>query len=358
MKNLSRVILVFVLLLLVTGVASAARPEPEPFSTTGYSTNLVANPFFDPSQPPSATNPPLLPSEFVPLPSSHIKFHISAEGGPAVNDDAICLALYDAPCDAVCVEFTGQVCGVTGMFADGNFSFEEWGLYCPTPVVIPQGVTIGANYGDMNIFTDSGEANFRFGGQVFVNPLDLLEQTVQGSFHSVKKGTGEYKKLKVDGTYQGNAGYVFTVDYSPCEDGNCQNRCAVFGGEKLKVKKDKVEWKIENDGANLLTVSNITLNWQGSDRALDKVKLGGKTIDDEPLSQPSVVPGVSGQWSNIDLSGWEGKEKDIQIKSGKKAKLTFEFVEGISQEPSDYTILVEFAEGCAVTFVDFPTIEE
>ena len=356
MKNLSRVILVFVLLLLVTSVASAARPEPPAsFATTGYTTNLVANPDFDDGKPPSATNPPLIPSEFAPLPSGHNKFHISAEGGPMINDDATCLALYGAPCDAVCLGFTGQTCGVTGMFDGGNFEFEEWGLYYPTPSITPQGVTVGANHGAMNIFTDSGEANFRFSGQAFVNPTtDPPEQTVQGSFHSEKKGKGDYKKLKVEGTYQGNAGYVFTVDYTPCEGKNCSQQCAVFGDEKLKVKKDKIEWRIENKGANLLTVRNITLNWQGSDIALKKVKLNGKTIDDEPLSLPSVVPGVSGQWSYTDLSGWSGKDKDIQLKSGKQAKLTFEFDEKeISQEPSDYSILVEFAEGCAVTFVAF-----
>ena len=205
----------------------------------------------------------------------------------------------------------------------------------------------------LNIETDDGTANFQFSGQV-----DYTFQ-VDGSFISTG-GSGDYKKFKTGGSYGGDAAYAFTVNYEPCKGKDCPDSCAVFG-DKFKLKKDKFEWKIKNEGKDDLTISSITIDWLGAEIEpyvydnipLKKVKLGGKTLTDTPASLQT--PPFPGYYSIVDLSGWEGKEKDIQIKSGKQAKLTFEFEDkGISQNPWDYTILVEFAEGCAVTFVAFP----
>ncbi len=100
MKNLSRVILVFVLLLLVTSIVAAGAPELESFSTTGY-TRLDPIPIQEP------------------LPSGYIKFHLFAVGDP---DDSTCLRTL------ACAE-----CGL--IYPDenlwkmrGSFIFEEWGL--------------------------------------------------------------------------------------------------------------------------------------------------------------------------------------------------------------------------------------
>ena len=53
-------------------------------------------------------------------------------------------------------------------------------------------------------------------------------------------------------------------------------------------------------------------------------------------------------------AGWLGDVKDRQIGAGKQRDLWLEFGGNISAPRSDYTILVEFAEGCAVPFVAFP----
>ncbi len=335
-------LLIVAFLLLAAGLATAAGPEIEPFSTTGYTTNLVP-------APPIPGFPPLIPSEFQFLPSGQVKFHIAAQGGPAVDDDLFCTALYGAPCQAVCFGFTGQACGTGGYFAGGSFQFDEWGVVDPATFG-------GANFGKLKITTGQGQADLRFSGQAIPT---LSGPVAQGSF-LVEKGTGAYKHdKKEEGTYSGGAGFVFTVDYAPlaftpCPGGICPDRCAVFGAAEPKLKKDDLKWKIENEGETALTVSRITVNWPEANGSITKVKLGSKTLYDQPLGSSSVITGVLGLFTVID-GGWLGAEADRQIGADKHADLQLEFAnKEISEEASDYTLVVEFAEGCAVPFAAFP----
>jgi len=356
MRNLSRVILVLVLLLLVTSVATAKGPDLEPFSTTGYTTNFIG---------------------LEPLGSSGFsKFYVFAQGGAAVDDDDMCGIIYEGKsCAEVCDELDNDtdnpqpdypLCGTDGFFSDGSFVFEEWGIYYPPPedpptvppVFNPYGISLGVNHGLLNVLTDGGEANLRFGGLAAITfeDLSLASQPYSsvGSF-TVLDGEGDYKGLKGEGTYDGDAALAFTVDYVPCEGNDCPDRCAVFGTDykikknkvvikDIKLKKDKLEWGIKNEGEDDLIVSSIRLWWSAGD-ILDKVKYGGKTVF-EGSDNSGYYP--------IDLTDWTGKPKDLELKANKKKKLKFEFDnKDISQEPSDYTILVEFSNGCAVTYVAF-----
>ena len=93
MKRLLPLFCILVILFASAGVASADKPLPGNFSTTGYTTNLF----------PIPVSPNSLPTEFVALvPSRYAKFHIKAQGGPAVDDNAQCIAIYGAPCSIVC----------------------------------------------------------------------------------------------------------------------------------------------------------------------------------------------------------------------------------------------------------------
>ena len=72
------------------------------------------------------------------------------------------------------------------------------------------------------------------------------------------------------------------------------------------------------------------------------MKLGGKTLWSGSQAAPAVELSLSGD------------VKDREIRAGKSGELTLEFAnKKISKEPSDYTILAKFAEGCAVPFVAF-----
>lgn len=344
MKTLPSLLLAVVMLLLLTAATTAAGPMLEPFSTTGYTTNLV------PAPPIPGFPPLLIPSEFQFLPSGHVKFHIAAQGGPAVDNDALCTALYGAPCNLVCLGFTGQTCGTGGYFAGGSFHFDEWGVVNPTTFG-------GANFGNLAISTSEGQADMRFGGQAIPT---VAGPVAKGSF-LVDKASGAYKHdKKEEGTYIGGAGFIFSVAYTPllftpCPDGVCPDRCAAFGATEPKLKKEELKWKIENEGEKALTISSITVNWPQANGALTKVKLGGKTLYQTPVSNPSVAPGVPGLFAVID-GDWLGELKDRQIDAEKHDDLKLEFAnKDISEEPSDYTIMVEFAEGCAVPFAAFST---
>lgn len=336
MKKFARLTAVLIVLLAFSGLAAAAGPEPTAFSTTGYTTNLAPNLF-----PPEWGLPPLIPSEFEFLPNGYIKFHIRTQGEPGDGNDVFCRAVYGAPCQQVCSapppHGAGKPCGTDGYFPNGSFTFDEWGL-----VVDPNLTTYaGYNHGRMSIATDAGQAEVRFGGSATLF-------SVTGGF-AFLDGTKEYNKLKGKGVYGGGAGYVFTVNYAPCggEGQPACPACAVFGDE-LKIKKDKIEWEITNDGEEDLTISRVMVFWpvdgEGLGEGLKEVKLGGKKIYTE--STPAPLADIT--------AGWEGKDKDRSIDSGKKEKLELKFDQhDISANPWDYTILVEFGEGCAVPFVAF-----
>ena len=101
MKKFARLTAVLIVLLAFSGLAAAAGPEPGPFSTTGYTTNLVPSGLPDPY-------PPVVPSEFEFLPNGYTKFHIREQGEPGGANNAFCVAAYGAMCDAVCSGFTAR----------------------------------------------------------------------------------------------------------------------------------------------------------------------------------------------------------------------------------------------------------
>lgn len=340
MKTSTVALLIVIVFVAVSGLATAAPPPLGPFSTTGYTLNLVSIPGY----------PFPIPDKFEILPSGYTKFQITAQGGPNLDltNDAQCTALYGAPCNIVCLAATGQACGAAGFFqspglVNGDFTFTEWGLADPS--------FNGANHGDLKINTAGGQVDIRFGG---VATFD----SVSGSF-DVTDATGDYKGIKEEGVYTGDAGYVFTVDYSPlaftpCSDGNCpQNRCAIFG-EQVKLHKDDLKWKIENEGEESVTISNILVNWPEGNGKIEKIKLGGKEIFKGEVGLSSAVPYVPGLYGVFPAPSWQGEERDRQIDKNKKEELKIEFGgEDVSENPWDYTILVSFSNGCAVPFVAF-----
>ena len=147
-------------------------------------------------------------------------------------------------------------------------------------------------------------ANLKFSGTSSTVVTDNVPVSiVSGAFDS-QKMKGDFKELKSPGIYNGNAGLVFTVDYDPCAkneglgiNDQCDvNRCAVFGDD-LKIEKDKVKWKIRNEGKQPITISSVLIHWP--EKAMDKmagvlmptllkVKLGGKTLAEQV--QPSENP--------------------------------------------------------------------
>jgi hypothetical protein len=324
MKRLLPLFCILILVFAPAGAASAEPPQPDVFSTTGYTTNLA----------PIPVGPTSLPTEFEILaPSLYAKFHIKAQGGPAVDNDAQCSAIYGVPtCSALCIGFGVPSCGAAGFF-DGSFTFDEWGI-------VDLITYAGANHGLLDITTSAGVAKARFGGNASLTG-------VSGSF-SFLKGSGDYHNLKGGGTYAGGAGLVFRVDYAPCGGKGgpaCPaSRCAVFGDD-LKMGNSKAEWRIDNEGEQTTTLNTLFIYWPSENGDLQKVRLGGKVLWDGSKPAPAV---------ELMLDTDAGNR---EIKAGKSEKLTLEFAnKKISQEASDYTILASFDGACAVPFVAFQGI--
>lgn len=216
---------------------------------------------------------------------------------------------------------------------EGTFVMDEVAVGDPS-------LLAGANSGTMVISTAEGQVNLRFSG-----PGSALG--VSGSF-SILDGTDDYKKLKGQGEYAGDAALgAFTVNFTPCggKDGPAcsPNRCAVFG-DALRPKNKKAEWRLNNEGESTQTMTDLRVFWPADANGdLVAVKLDGKEIYDQAVA-------TSG-----DLLTLSGPDRDRQLRAGKNGKLTFEFANGkISEAPSDYTVLVNFAGGCAVPWVAFP----
>ncbi len=219
--------------------------------------------------------------------------------------------------------------GADGFF-DGAFTFEEWGI-------VDFGSGYGANHGLMTITTDDGEADFRFDGQT--NSVD-----VWGTF-AVLDGSSGFKGLRGEGWFRGNADYVFTVYYEPCggHSGTAcpAGQCFAHGGD-LTMKKQEVRWQLTNYGDERITIDSVTFFWPVDNGPLTGVTLGKKIY--EGALNPS--------WATLD-TGWAGADKSRQINQGQTKELQFEFTNVVSTDPSGYTILVQFAEGCAATAVAF-----
>ncbi len=313
MKSFAPKTLLAVLLILAawTPAALAGPVRPGPFTTTGYATAF----------------------DMQALPSGYVKLRIQSQGGAAVGADSLCSADYGAPC------------GAHGYF-EGWFFLDEWGLGNPT-------TGQGVNYGLLTVTTPQGTAKALFGGVADV-------AHVAGAF-TFLSGTGDYAGIRGTGGYTGNTGYdnaagVFKVVYQPWDlwSGNVLSgyQCTIRSRDS-KVKRDRFEWSLDNEGETPVTVSSVLVHWPDSNGALTTITLDGKTLATPGLSQ-RCDPASHTCWAEVTAVAGDRKNP-LQIRAGKTGQLTFEFSQTAGRaEPSDYTVLVRFAEGCAVPLVAFP----
>ena len=159
MKKLTILICVLAILLALTGVASASKPEEGTFWITGYT---------DPNS-----------YEYQTLPSGRTKFSLTA---------------------------FGTVSGYC--FDEAGFTYDERGMVY---LDLATGTGSGNNRGTMTIITNNGNVIIRFGGKstitdiipIPVPPYAVPVGFVEGTF-TVLDGTGDYAGLHGQGTYTGS----------------------------------------------------------------------------------------------------------------------------------------------------------
>jgi hypothetical protein len=183
-KRIAMLALVVVMLVTLTGVASAAKPVDGTFTIRGYTTDYT----------------------FHKLPNGLTSYHLSAKSSGSPADDDVCEALYQMPCQQTCPKFLSAACGVTGYF-NGQFTYEEWGTVDFDPVT-GQGSGEGKNFGVLTVNASDGKVIMELTGKTD-------RQGVTGKFVlQQKNGTGAHRGLKGAGDYTGSAGLVFAVTFT------------------------------------------------------------------------------------------------------------------------------------------------
>ncbi len=298
MKRLITLLSVLIVLLATAGVVAADPAPLGDFSISGVPTNMVSEDF-----------PFLGPEDFIFLGGGgYAKFHVTNAG-----------------------QATGSLAG--------PFTMEEWG-------VVDLGTFTGANVGEVDIVNANpvGDAHVRFSG-----PFDAFG--VSGAF-SFAGGTGAFSDLKMQGYYRGDAALgPFTVDFSPCRGQSgpaCGvSRCAVFGGN-LEPQPSGAVWNVANLGNQSATIGTLFVDWPAINGRLLQIKLDNVTIFDQP---------TDARWALIGTSSgptWVSTARNRKISGRETSELEFVFENtGGNSAPSDYSVLINFTNGCAASWAAF-----
>ena len=117
--------------------------------------------------------------------------------------------------------------------------------------------------------------------------------------------------------------------------------CNVSGADRLRLKDKDAKWKLTNTGSVDLTVSAIEITWPSAQGYLKKIKLDRDEIW-SGVDQPTAA--------SID-SGWHENASRRVLRNGDSRELKFQFsIKYKNDRPEDYSIRVDFSEGCSVQF--------
>ncbi len=115
--------------------------------------------------------------------------------------------------------------------------------------------------------------------------------------------------------------------------------CAVVAGP-MEFDDKKFEWTVTNNGHETVTIGAISIAWPGDNDELKKIKFDGDEIWATEAEPPYL------QISD----GWHDDVRRRQLVAGDSARLRFEFDEDIDWTESNYSIFVDFEEGCTLEF--------
>ena len=116
--------------------------------------------------------------------------------------------------------------------------------------------------------------------------------------------------------------------------------CSLTSGS-VRLESKKLHWTVHNNSASTLTVGAVSVAWPSEDGVLKKIRLDGDDIYTQPLSPP---------YSQV-VSGWHDDARRREIAPGTSEELSLEFDADIDTYQGNYTIFVDFQEGCSLEFV-------
>ncbi len=139
-------------------------------------------------------------------------------------------------------------------------------------------------------------------------------------------------------------GTCSAIDSSTVTVSFAQPECVATGKSTIKVDKkgsDEIEWEIYNSGKDPITIETLTLGWPTQHGKLKKISIEKDTIF-EPAAGPTPPSAV--------ITAWKAGIDKRQIEAGKKAKLKFKFEKKSKTGANQYSIMINFLEGCSVKY--------
>jgi hypothetical protein len=118
--------------------------------------------------------------------------------------------------------------------------------------------------------------------------------------------------------------------------------CTVSGSSALTAKRRLVRWDLENRGDMAATIDRVLITWPAANGELRKIRF-----------RQTIFRGFRGEAPppTLDLDSFRGRVKGRRLRPGERRALKVKFEKRASAAGGDYTIRIEFAEGCAVEFV-------
>ncbi len=116
--------------------------------------------------------------------------------------------------------------------------------------------------------------------------------------------------------------------------------CGVAAGSS-RWENDKFHWTIRNTSYwRSATIGSLSIAWPSVNSTLKKVRLDGNDIWTVGAEPPYVQI----------VNGWHDDFNRRRLAPGESVELSFEFQDNIDWNEANYTIFVDFMEGCSVEF--------
>lgn len=117
--------------------------------------------------------------------------------------------------------------------------------------------------------------------------------------------------------------------------------CIVYGESKLRKSKDKIKWRLRNAGSSDLTVEKISVSWHPEHDELKEVSLADKFVDRNVAPSQAIFTDAEMVPDRNKRRFERGKKEDLEVKFEEDSE---------HRVDGDYTITIDFEEGCSVSF--------
>jgi len=137
-----------------------------------------------------------------------------------------------------------------------------------------------------------------------------------------------------------SAGSAVNLVVSTGPELDVPSQCVIEAQPTISLRKNKLEWKIQNVGTEPAVIERIGISWPSTTNGpLEKVKLDKNEIVKQDEAGPTA-----------DIIVFNGSVSNRTVNLGEARTIKFEFDHNVSTLPADYEIRITFEDGCEVFF--------